>query len=172
MDSQSRTAVTMTVLFLITLLMAVWGWFAFTEPFPEKPTSTSDEPPTCRNRTLQAGDTITANDVVVSVFNASSNSGLAGRTLVKLQRAGFVAGDMGNVDRKLKFRGDAAVLTDDPKSPVAQLVSSYLDAKPVRFDGRPMGAGVVVVVKDDLRKRLKGEKSMKLDEPLTFCAAL
>ena len=50
MSGALRSALTLAVLALLVVVASIWGWAAFTEPFPQ------DEPvPICENATITAG---------------------------------------------------------------------------------------------------------------------
>jgi len=94
-DSRVRTAITMTVLVVLLLAAAVWGWTRLTAPVPAPELGTASSG-VCTPRDYEAGATLTAADVVVNVYNASGRSGLAQQTMTALTGRGFTAGNTGN----------------------------------------------------------------------------
>ena len=79
MSGALKSALTLAVLAVLVLVAALWGWGALTEPFPE------DEPVAiCEDETITAGSEVRRDQVVVSVFNGSGRSGLAGATSAQL----------------------------------------------------------------------------------------
>ena len=77
MSGALRSALTLATLGLIVVVATLWGWSAFTEPFPE------DEPvPICENATVAAGSEVRRDQVVVSVFNGAV-CGFAGAWLMR-----------------------------------------------------------------------------------------
>ncbi|GAB3073170.1 LytR C-terminal domain-containing protein [Nocardioides zeae] len=94
-DSRVRTAITMTVLVVLLLAAAIWGWTRLTAPVPAPELGTASSG-VCTPRDYEAGATLTAADVVVNVYNASGRSGLAQQTMTALTGRGFTAGNTGN----------------------------------------------------------------------------
>ena len=94
-DTRVPTAITMTVLVVLLLGAAVWGWTRLTAPVP-KPDLGAASSGVCTPRDYEAGATLTAADVVVNVYNASGRSGLAQQTMTALTSRGFSAGNTGN----------------------------------------------------------------------------
>ena len=93
-----RSAATMAVLVGILLVGAMWGWSAVTAPVPGKV-----DAPVCEPKAVAKGDKVYPAQVVVSVYNAGSRLGLAGRTMELLTgNGGFHEGDMGNAPEGTK----------------------------------------------------------------------
>ena len=104
-----KSALTLAVLGLLVVVAAIWGWAALTEPFPE------DEPVAiCENATVTAGTEVRRDQVVVSVFNGSGRSGLAGATIAQLAERGFVAGDVGDSPQPA---ATTQIWSSDPTNP-------------------------------------------------------
>ena len=124
MSGALRSALTLATLGLLVVVATLWGWSAFTEPFPE------DEPvPICENATVAAGSEVRRDQVVVSVFNGSGRSGLAGATSAQLEERGFVAGDVGDSPQPA---ATTQIWSFDPTNPAVQLVHDIRDAVPRR----------------------------------------
>lgn len=137
MTAGLRTAVTLGVLGLMVVVAAIWGWAALTQPFPE------DEPVAiCEDTTVSAGTEVRRDQVVVSVFNGSKRSGLAGSTSAQLVERGFVAGDVGDAPVQV---ATTQIWFDDPSNPAVQLVQQQFKKAKV-VPGDALGPGVVVVV--------------------------
>ena len=163
MAQAGRSALTLGGLALALLLAAAWGWSQVTEPFPRK-----TEPPTCLSRVVPAGEKVFADQVTVSVFNASGRNGLAGRTMLDLTDAGFGAGDTGNAPSRTRVRA-VEIWTETPKAPDVALVASRL-GRDVRIERRdPLGAGVTVVVGDGFSGLVKGPRSVKAEDDTEIC---
>ena len=94
MRQGARSAVTIVVLGTILAIGAVWGWRAMTEPFPGKADASA-----CVTQAVQRGEKVYPDQVVVSVLNAGSREGLAGRTMGLLVDEGFREGDSGWSDQ-------------------------------------------------------------------------
>ncbi len=163
MGQAARSTLTLGGLALVLLLMATWGWAQLTEPFPEK-----SEPPTCVNRVVAAGEKVFADQVTVSVFNASERNGLAGRTALEFTDAGFGVGDTGNAPPRTRV-GAVEIWTESPKAPDVALVASRL-GKAVRIERRdPLGVGVTVVVGDGFTSLVKGPRAVRAKDDTEIC---
>lgn len=163
MSAGLRTAVTLGVLTLLVLVAAVWGWSALTEPFPE------DEPVAiCEDTTVSAGSEVRRDQVVVSVFNGSKRSGLAGATSAQLAERGFVTGDVGDSPTPA---ATTQIWADDPTNPAVALVQQqFKKAKVVA--GEAIGVGVVVVVGEKFKTLKKKQvESVLAEADATFCKA-
>ena len=109
MTGALRSALTLVVLAGLVLAAAVWGWAALTEPFPK------DEPVAiCEPTTVPAGGEVRRDQVVVSVFNGSKRSGLAGSTMAELAERGFVEGDVGDSPLPSSTVADLVLGADQP----------------------------------------------------------
>ena len=71
------------------------GLKAAFKPFPDSPLG-SDVSGTCLFVDVRQGERIGAQDVLVSVFNASGEAGLARNTIRQLSERGFGSGNEGN----------------------------------------------------------------------------
>ena len=163
MNGALKSALTLVVLGLLVVVAAVWGWAALTEPFPE------DEPVAiCENATVTAGTEVRRDQVVVSVFNGSGRSGLAGATSSQLAERGFVAGDVGDSPQPA---ATTQIWTLDPTNPAVQLVRQQFKKAQV-VSGDPIGIGVVVVVGEKFKTlRPKQVESVVAESDATFCKA-
>ncbi|GAW50342.1 MULTISPECIES: LytR C-terminal domain-containing protein [unclassified Nocardioides] len=159
-----RSAITLAVLGVLLLAAALWGWNATMKPLPAKV-----DTPICVQEDVPAGTKVFPEDVTVSVYNAGSREGLAGRTMALFTDSGFHEGNSGNVTPDQPIRG-SAIWTDDPTSPAVLLVASRLgpDVDIERRD--PPGVGVVVVVGDDFEDLVKGRRATKATEDSEICS--
>ncbi|GAA2132289.1 LytR C-terminal domain-containing protein [Nocardioides bigeumensis] len=148
---------TLTLVFLVALLVGavIWGWGAATKPLPQ----TQDEP-LCEEVAVEAGQRVYPDQVAVSIFNASSRAGLAGRTTELFLDSGFGEGDSGNAPTGTEV-AYAQIWASDPKSPAVRLVKSYLGPRATITEGDQLGVGVVVVVGEEFEELVKGKKSVK-----------
>jgi hypothetical protein len=164
MTQAARSAITISVLLLLLVIAALWGWSAATDPLPAKV-----DTPVCVDRTVAAGDRLFPQDVTVSVYNASAREGLAGRTMQLLTDDGFVAGESGNVSSRDPV-ATAEIWTLEPQSPAVKLVASHL-GRGVEVERRDApGAGVTVVVGDDFEDLAKGRKSVEVTDDAEICS--
>lgn len=159
-----RTAITVSVLGLILVIGAAWGYSAMTRPFPGKV-----DAPLCTNVDVAKGDKVFTDQVVVSVYNAGTREGLAGRTMQLFKDRGFTGGDDGNAPRGTKVSA-AQIWTDDPKSPAVRLVAKSLGDQVQVKRRTAEGTGVIVVVGDDFTKLSKARKFVKAKKDATICS--
>jgi hypothetical protein len=159
-----KSAATLGVLVVLLLIATLWGWAAFTEPFPQ------DEPVAiCENASVPAGGEVRRDQVVVSVFNGSGRSGLAGTASAELTERGFVAGDIGNAPEPSKA---TQIWADDPANPAVDLVRQQFKGAKV-VPGKALGPGVVVILGEGfqtLRKK-KQVESVIAQADATYCRA-
>ena len=163
MSGALRSALTLAGLALLVVVATLWGWAAFTEPFPE------DEPvPVCENAAITAGSEVRRDQVVVSVFNGSGRSGLAGSTSAQLAERGFVAGDVADSPQPA---ATTQIWSSDPTNPAVQLVQQQFRGAEV-VPGDPIGVGVVVVVGEKFTAlRKKQVESVVAEADATICKA-
>jgi hypothetical protein len=161
---QARSAITLVGLALLVVIGAAWGWSAVTKPFPGKA-----DAPLCVQRTIPSGDRVFPVQVTVSVLNAGTREGLAGRTMQLLTDDGFAEGDLGNAPSATDVPR-AEIWTTDPGSPAVRLVASRLGrgTQVVRRDAP--AAGVVVVVGDGFSDLSKGPKSVVAESVSEICS--
>ncbi|HEU5037899.1 MAG TPA: LytR C-terminal domain-containing protein [Nocardioides sp.] len=163
MGQGARSAITLVALGVLLVLATAWGWNAATEPLPGKV-----DTPICTTQAVAAGDKVFPQEVTVSVYNAGTRDGLAGRVMKDLQDDGFAEGDGGNTQAAKV--GAVEIWTTEPDNPAVQLVASHLgdqvDIK--RRDG--LGAGVTVIVGDDFTKVVKGERSVVAKSDAQICS--
>ena len=158
-----RSGLTLAFLAALVLIAAAWGWSALTEPLPR------DEPVAiCEDDTVAAGGEVRRDQVVVSVFNGSKRSGLAGSTSAELEERGFVAGDVGDSPIPAE---NTEIWADDPRNPAVLLVKRQFHKASV-VTGDPIGVGIVVVVGENFASlRKKQVESVTVDADATFCKA-
>lgn len=162
MPEGARSAITISALGLLLVVAALWGWSAATDPLPAKV-----DTPICVDRTIEAGTKVFAQDVTVSVFNAGTREGLAGRTMQLLTDDGFAEGNSGNVSARV---GVVQIWTLDPQNPAVQLVASRLGPD-VEIERRSApGVGVAVVVGDDFEDLVDGQRSVVAQDDATICS--
>src|SRR5262249_49608075 len=136
------TAITLTILVAMMVAGAIVGFRSLFSPIDEEPTSVE---PTCTPQQVQAGKRINSEDVTVSVFNASSRSGLANDTLNSLADRGFRVGDAGNAPDGSGVR-TVQVWTTEEDDAAARLVARQFGRKVVVRVGDDLGIGIDVVV--------------------------
>lgn len=158
-----RTALVLTVLVLLVVLGATWGWRQMTKPFPAKAQAS-----VCVDTPVKAGEKIFPAQVVVNVYNGSDREGLASRTISALTDAGFVPGKSGNAPAKLRVK-TSQIWTTDPKNPAVQLVASWLH-KPTVIHHRMKDLGVVVVVGQDFGQVAGGRKFVVAGADGSICS--
>lgn len=163
MSGALKSALTLAVLALLVVIAAVWGWAALTQPFPQ------DEPVAiCEDATVTAGSEVRRDQVVVSVFNGSGRSGLAGATSAQLTERGFVAGDVGDAPAPAT---STQIWASDPTNPAVALVAQQFKKAKV-VPGDALGPGVVVVVGEKFKSlRKKQVESVVAEADATYCRA-
>jgi hypothetical protein len=158
-----KTLLTLAVLAAMVGFAASWGWSALTAPLPGLAKA-----PSCVETPVEAGDTVTAQQVTVSVLNAGRRAGLASRTMVALHDKGFNQGESGNAPAKTTV-SNAQIWTDDPSSPAVALLASWLDKVKIVQHDIDQG-GVVLVVGDKFRSLKNGRTSVTATKPTTICS--
>ena len=163
MAQGARSAITLAALSVLLVLGAAWGWNAATEPLPAKV-----DTPLCTTQAIAAGDKVFPQDVTVSVYNAGTRDGLAGRVLKDLHDDGFAEGNSGNTTAG---KVDAVeIWTTEPTNPAVLLLASHL-GKQVDIQRRDgLGAGITVVVGDDFTKVVKGDRSVVAEDDAQICS--
>jgi hypothetical protein len=162
------TAVTLLVLLVVLGAMAVYGFKAATAPFPGSASSSGKQ--TCSDAEKNVRTSISRKDVQVSVFNASTRSGLAGQTLAKVEAAGYRAGNAGNAPANAKVR-IAEVWTTKQDDAAAKLVAlSFGKNTKVVVTSTDLGPGIDVLVGNRFsRLDTKAPRTMKLPTPVSTC---
>ena len=169
MGEGSHSVATLTVLTVLCLFGAFLGLRALTEPFPDAPLS-SDLSDTCTTIRVLEGERIGPADVLVSVFNASTENGLARNTLIQLNERGFGSGDEGNIDgQDVEY---AEVWADAEDDPAAVLVARQFGPRvPVRVgEDTTIGEGVIVIVGDRFDELRRGPKFVEAPYDTEVCS--
>jgi hypothetical protein len=166
--SKVVSGVTLLVLVLVLAGMAVYGFRAATAPLPGLGAATSVED--CSEEELQVQRFITRSDVQVSVFNAGNRSGQAGRSLDRLEDAGFVAGNAGNAPDGVRV-GRAVVWTTEEDDTAARLVARSIGRRiAVEVVPDDLGPGVDVLVGNGFRGLDRdAPRRLRLEEPIERC---
>jgi hypothetical protein len=165
MGAAARSAATLAVLLAILAVWLVWGFTQATKPFPARD---AGEAPVCTNTTIPAGERVRPDDVTVSVLNAGSRQGLAGRTMQLFVDAGFGQGDSGNAPEGTEV-STAQIWTDDPTSPAVRLVASRVAGAEI-VEQASSSAGITVVVGDQLEELQAGRRGVRAREDTVVCA--
>src|SRR5687768_7471486 len=137
LTARARTAITLAFLAVLVLVGVTWGWAQVSEPLPGKV-----DAPLCVDTSYAAGDELFVQDVTVSVLNASSREGLAGRTMAELEDAGFAEGQTTNAPQGTAISTPAEIWVTDPENPAAKLVRKRFGKVPVRFEPNNPAVGV------------------------------
>lgn len=163
MTAGARSALTLLALGLLLIAATVWGWAALTEPFPK------NEPVAiCEDTAVTAGSEVRRDEIVVSVFNGSTRSGLAGATIAQLEERGFVPGDVGDAPQPAS---STQIWADDANNPAVQLVQRQFKQARV-VPGTKIGPGIVVVVGEKFKNlRDKQVESVIAEADATYCRA-
>ena len=164
LSAGARTAITMVVLLVVLAAGAAWGFNAAFAPFPGKVQS-----PLCVPRTVAKGARVFPADVTVSVYNAGTREGLAGRVMQELTDAGFRAGVDANAKPGTKV-AKAQIWARDPRNPAVVLVAGRLGPHTRVVRKAALGPGVNVVVGDEFRKVVKGHRAVVAAKDATICS--
>jgi LytR cell envelope-related transcriptional attenuator len=158
-----RSAATLAALGILLVLAAAWGWNAATDPLPAKV-----DTPLCVSRDIAAGEKVFPQDVTVSVYNAGTREGLAGRVMQGLSDDGFAEGSSGNAS-STKVTA-VQIWTEDPTNPAVRLVASHLGNQ-VEIERREgIGSGVTVVLGDKFRELVPGAKKVVAQDDTEICS--
>ncbi len=154
------------VLVLVLGAMAVYGFKSALAPLPDR--STSD--PTCSQTEKEVQRFLRRGEVQVSIFNAGSKSGLAGKTLEKVEAAGFKAGNSGNAPGSAGVRR-VVVWTTTPNDTSARLVAlAFGQRTRVQVTETDLGPGIDVIVGNRFKGLdKKAPDRIRLPRPVTTC---
>lgn len=165
MSSGVRALTTLVVMIVLIVVFAVVGWHLTSRPFPAKAA-----PVVCTNRTVPAGTSLGPVDVTVSVMNASTRDGLAGRTLDALAAQHFASGSQGNAPKGVSV-ATVQVWAHSANDPAAKLVAGWLPGSQLVVRTKDALPGVTVVVGEGFtRVAAKGPTSVKVTTPTTVCS--
>lgn len=161
------TGITLLVLLLVLGGMAVYGVRAALAPLPGGGAS---EDPECSESEKEIKQFLRRNEVQVSVFNAGTREGLAGKTLEQIEEGGFRAGNSGNAPRTAEVRR-AVVWTTTPNDSGARLVALALGrGTQVEVTETDLGPGVDVLVGNKFRGLAKkAPERIRLPQAVETC---
>ena len=165
LTARLRTAITLATLALLMLLGVTWGWGQMTKPFPGKVDAAI-----CVDTSYREGEELFVQDVTVSVLNASSREGLAGRTLQDLKDLGFAEGQTGNAPGGTSIATPAEIWVTDVDSPGAKLLRARIGKVPVVAHPENTAAGITVVVGDTFGALRQGPESVTLSADAVVCS--
>ena len=169
MEQRNHSVATIAVLTVLCVFALFIGLRAAFKPFPDAPLS-SDLSGTCNYVEFLKGDRIRPSDVLVSVFNASRENGLARNTLTQLAQRGFGSGTEGNIEaRRVEY---AEVWADTEDDPAARLVARQFGPRVPVVTGQDtsLGQGVVVVVGERFESLKRAPQSVKAPYNTQVCA--
>ena len=161
-----RTTITLAVLAVLVVVGAAYGWAALTKPVPSLKQKISTE---CVPTTIAKGDNVGPDQVTISVLNASTREGLAGRTMAQFVAQGFYEGETGNAPKGTKV-GNVQIWTTDRGSAAINLVKSRFKGKFAVVATPSDLPGITVVVGDDFTSLRDGKPSVKAFAPTKVCA--
>ncbi len=165
LTARLRTAITLAALVVLMLLGVTWGWGQMTKPFPGKVDAAI-----CVDTSYREGDELFVQDVTVSVLNASSREGLAGRTLQELEDLGFAEGQSANAPEGTAISTPAEIWVTDVDNPGAKLLRARIGKVPVVAHPENTTAGITVVVGDAFGELRQGPDSVVLTENAVVCS--
>jgi hypothetical protein len=159
-----RSAATMGVLFVLLLVGAWWGWSSVTAPFPGKA-----DPALCEDQVVHKGDKVFPEQVVVSVLNAGSREGLAGRTMQLLVARGFREGESANAPHGTEV-AVGQIWTEEPDNPAVRLLQARLGPGIHVIRREAPAVGVTLVVGDAFHGPVPGPKSVTARSEAEICS--
>ena len=165
LTARLRTAITLAALAVLMLLGVTWGWAQMTKPFPGKV-----DAPICVDTSYRAGEELFVQDVTVSVLNAGSREGLAGRTLAELGDVGFAEGQSATAPKGTALSTPSEIWVDDVDNPGAKLLRARLGKVPVVSHPEATYAGIIVVVGDSFGVLRQGPQSVILADDAVVCS--
>jgi hypothetical protein len=169
-ERRATTAATLAVLFVLCLLALVFGLNALSAKLPDDPIVESPQA-TCVDQQITAGTKVLPADVLVSVYNGGTRTGVASKTMSALQIRGFTAGKTGN-ERKSGVK--RVVVRGSPSNPAVQLVAAQFGPNTMISEQAASvdtgSLGVVVVVGDDFKKLARKVGSVTAEQDTTICS--
>jgi hypothetical protein len=169
-----RTSITLTVLLVVLLGAAYYGWKTVISPATggNSDTTASDKP-TCKNtQDFHKGQIIKAQDIAVNVYNAGAIAGLAADTLDTLTRRGFQTGVADNAPANV-IATNVKILTEAKNAPQVQLVASQFRGKITYSAKGDVAPGIDVVVGDNFVGMKKGAKSqLRVQKNVSICTSV
>jgi hypothetical protein len=164
------TGITLIVLVGILILGGTWGWKSLFAEVQGGSLFPSDPTPSCMPEKVKAGAKIRSRDVRVSVFNATSRTGLAGETMRALRKRGFRPGDIGNAPSDVKPR-KVQVWSTIEDDPAARLVARQFGKNvKVRYADEDLGIGVEVIVGRRYEHLVKAPRSLRVEQKQEYCS--
>ena len=164
------TAITLLVLLGILTLGLVVGMKTLFAPLPESKDAAAAPSPTCSTEQVKKGERLRSKQVVVSVYNAGTRSGLAGKTLHALARRGFKKGEVGNAPRRAdpKF---VQVWTTEKRDAAARLVALQFGRRTVvKVVKKDLSDGVDIILGNDFRGLAKADRSIRVNTRQQVCS--
>ena len=165
------TAVTLLVLLGILALGAVFGVKTMFKPIEGSAgaAASASPSPTCAAENLKKGQRIHSRQIEVSVYNAGTRPGLAGKTMRSLVRRGFKRGATGNAPSSAKLRF-VQVWTTKKHDPAAKLVALQFGTNTlIRVTKTDLGPGIEVLVGNDFRGLKKAPRSSPVKKRQQVC---
>lgn len=159
------TVVTLAVCAVLFVLMGLLGLKAVKAPLGPRSGAATE----CPAEDIVRIDSVSRDDVTVSVYNAGGPQGYANRTLDHLEHAGFHPGEVGNAPAGVR-KDSTVVYTTSKDDTAAKLVAAFLGGAPVEVVSDEYGPGVDVFVG---RKKhvydTKAPRQLKLADPIVRC---
>lgn len=167
---RTKSAITMSALCVILVLMAWWGIHNATAPVnPDSSTTATG----CSAAETSTQRFVKPSQVTVSIYNAGARKGFAALTMQRLEGRGFLAGEVANAPASVLTApvGKARVLTTKADDAQAELVARTLGRHvQVEVTSEPLGPGVDVLVGKDMHTLNRHAPSrVKLAKPIVSC---
>jgi len=166
-----RTPITLGVLLGVLLGAAFYGWQTVISPARENDKE-ADAEPKCENVVeFRKGDVIKPDDIIVNVYNAGTEAGLAGATLDRMVIRGFKRGTAANAPSNVRAR-NVTIITNDKTSPTVRLVARQFKGKVRYINVDDLSPGVDVVVGNEfIGVNAKAKRTLTIKKDVSSCTA-
>jgi hypothetical protein len=164
-----RTPITLLVLLGVLFGAGYYGYRTVISPNTDKDKSSGPTTTCTKQRVFHRGQKIVSKDILVNVYNAGSIANLAGDTLVALHGSGFLRGVAANAPSGISAT-NVTILTRHSRFPQVRLVARQFKGHVVIRKGRPLAAGIDVVVGDDFKgMKAHAVRSLRLGHVVRTC---
>lgn len=169
--SPPRTSRTVFTLVLAAIVFLGMGWIGVTQATKPLPKFTDGNAKArCSGSEVERTVFVRRKEIAVSVYNAGARKGFAGKTLERLEYAGFRVGALGNAPAGEKFEHSVVFTTSDELAPARLVAAALGKLTEVRQTNEDYGPGVDVFVGSKQRGLAKKfPKKLKLDTPVETC---
>lgn len=169
------TAVTLLVLVGILALGLYVGFRELFAPLPGGEEPQAAEPTgSCETAGLQPGERLRSRDVLVNVFNAGTQAGLAGSTMEALARRGFREGEVANTSTGGRVKRVQVWIVEGEEAAGRLVAVNFGPKVKVRTRGAEddLGDGVDVVIRTGAGRPAPPVRSVRVRADEGACAVV